>query len=47
MSKNMKNLYICNNFFKHVIDAYVIILIMKTVNGKDINKFWSWIAQSN
>ena len=47
MSKNIKNFYACNTFFRYVIDAHVVALIMETVDCKDIDKFWLWIAQSN
>lgn len=39
--KDMKNFYICNTFFKNVINTYVVILIIEITNYTDINKFWS------
>ena len=47
VSKDMKNFHTCDTFFKHVIDAYVVALIMEKVDCKNIDKFWLWIARSN
>lgn len=40
----MKNFHKYNIFFRYVINAYLVILIVKTINYKDIDKFYLWIA---
>ena len=37
----MNNFYICKTFFKYVVDTYIIMLIIKIVDCKNIEKFGS------
>lgn len=39
MSKDIKNFYTCDTFLKHLIDIYVIALIMKESSQKNIDEF--------
>lgn len=44
VSKDMKNFHICNTFFKHIIDVYIVVLLIETTGHKSIDKFKSWVA---
>lgn len=44
VSKDMKNFYAYNTFFKHVVDTHIIALFMKTTSYKDIDKFKAWVV---
>ncbi len=37
--KDIKNFYIYNTFFRHVVDVHVVALIIETTNCMDIDKF--------
>lgn len=39
MSQDIKNFYIYNTLFKHIININAITLIMKIIDYKNINKF--------
>lgn len=43
----MKNFHTCNIFFKHLINAYMIALVIEENGQKSIDKFQAWIAQSD
>lgn len=43
----MKNFDIFNTFLRDIIDAYIVALIMKMIDRKNIDIFWSWIVYSN
>ena len=47
VSKDIKNFHVCNTFFRHVINAYIVALLMKTTGHKDIDKFKAWVARSD
>lgn len=40
MSKDIKNFHACDTFFRHVIDANAVTLIMEIVDCENIDKFW-------
>lgn len=37
--EDMKNFHICNTYFRHVINAYIVALLIKTTSHKNIDKF--------
>lgn len=41
----MKNFHICNTFFKHIVDAYIVILLIKINRHKSIDEFKAQVAQ--
>lgn len=43
----MKNFHAYNIFFRHVVDAYIIILLIEITNHKGIDEFKAWVAQSD
>lgn len=43
----MKNFDIFNTFLRDIIDAYIVALIMKMIDRKNIDIFWSWIVYFN
>lgn len=44
VSKDIKNLYRCNTFFRPVVDAYIVILLTETNGYKSIDEFKAWVA---
>ncbi len=44
VSKDMKNFYACNTFFKNLIDAHVIALVIEKSCQKSIDEFQAWIV---
>ncbi len=47
VSRDMKNFHACDTFFKHLVDAYVIALLMEESGQNSIDEFQAWIAQSD
>ena len=47
VSKDMKNFHACDTFFRHVVDAHIVALLMETTGHKDIDKFKAWVARSD
>ncbi len=47
VSRDMKNFHACNTFFKHLVDAHVIALLMEESGQNSIDEFQVWIAQSD
>lgn len=41
----MKNFYECHNFSGHVIDVYIITLLIKTTSHEDVNEFKVWVVE--
>lgn len=47
ISKDMKNFYACNDFFKTVIDANVVTLYITSARCKDISTYKKWLINSD
>ena len=47
VSKDMKNFYACNNFFKTVIDINVVALCITSTGYKDISTYKKWLINSD
>lgn len=47
VSKDMKNFHACDTFFRHVVDAHIVALLMETIGHKGIDEFKAWVAQSD
>lgn len=39
VSKEMRNFHACDTFFRHLVDAHTIALLMETAGDKSIDKF--------
>ena len=47
VSKDMKNFYTCNDFFKTVIDAKVFVLCITCAGCKNIGTYKKWLVNSD
>ncbi len=47
VSRDMKNFYAYDTFFKHLVDMHVIALLMEKSGQNSIDEFQVWIAQSD
>lgn len=36
--------YVYNTFFRYIVNAYIVILVIKTTSYKSIDKFKAWIT---
>lgn len=43
----VKDFYICNNFFKTIIQAYIIVFYMHHQNFIKINNLQTWLSYKN
>lgn len=47
ISKDMKNFYLCNDFFKTVIDVNMVAFCITSTRCKDINIYKKWLVNSD
>lgn len=47
VSKDIKNFYACDDFFKTVIDANVVTIFITSARCNDISIFQRWLGNSN